>query len=157
MMHRASVMRVLVRRRWRISLLLARGISRGLLFIRISGTRPRLLGVRPSRGILPDGVDDMLSLPPAWTHETRLPIEVGIPELWDTLVPIISGTCTDIVCLSLPQHGLRELVLVLRCGIGTGYFANRLERPGHGSRSGTGLTCRDFGDLGACLRHYTLN
>ena len=31
MMHRASVMRVLVRRRWRISLLLARGISRGLL------------------------------------------------------------------------------------------------------------------------------
>ena len=27
----------------------------------------------------------------------------------------------------------------------------------HGSRSGTGLIGRDFGDLGACLRHHTLD
>ena len=101
------------------------------------------------------GANDMLSLPPAWTHETRLPIKAGIPELWDTSVPIISGTCTDTVCLSLPQHGPREPISVRRCGTCTSYFTNRLERPGLRLRSGAGLTGWDFGDPRACLRHYT--
>ena len=90
----------------------------------------------------------MLSLPPAWTDETGLPTEAGIQGLWDTSVPIISGTCTDTVCLSLPQHGPRKPISVPRCGIGTSYFVNRPERSEHGLRSGTGLTGRDFGDQG---------
>ena len=43
----------------------------------------------------------MFPLPPAWTHETRLLSEAGIPELWDTLVPIISGTFINSVYSSL--------------------------------------------------------
>ena len=70
-----------------------------------------------------------------------LPIEAGIPGLWDTSVPIISETCTDTVCLSLHQHGPREPVSVPRFGIDTCYF---VERPGLGSRSGTGLTGRNL-------------
>ena len=34
-----------------------------------------------------------------------LPSEVGVPDLWDTTVPVISGTCTDAVYSSLPHHG----------------------------------------------------
>ena len=41
-------------------------------------------------------------VPLAWTLETGLPLEAGIPELWDTTVPVISGACTDVVCSSLP-------------------------------------------------------
>ena len=74
----------------------------------------------------------MFLLPPAWTHETRLPSEVGILELWDTPVPVINGTFIDSVYSSLPHHGL-----------------------GHGLRSRKRLGSRDFKDLGACLRHYT--
>ena len=88
----------------------------------------------------------MLSLPLAWTHETRLLTEARIPGLWDTSVPIISGTCTDTICLSLPQHGPGEPISVIRCDIGTGYFADKPERPGHGSRSGIGLIGQDFGE-----------
>ena len=97
----------------------------------------------------------MLSLPPALTHEMGLPTKAGIPGLWDTSIPIISGTCTYTVCLSLPQHKPGEPVSVLACGTGTDYFVDKPERSGHGSRSATGLTGRDFGDLGACLNHYT--
>ena len=97
----------------------------------------------------------MLPLPTALTHETRLPTGAGIPGLWDTSVLIISGTYANTVCLSLPQHGPRELVSVPRCGIVTGYFVDRPERPGHGSRLGIGLTNWDIGDPGACLHHYT--
>ena len=57
--------------------------------------------------------------------------------------------------LSLPQHRPGEPVSVLRCDIGTGYFVDRLERPSHGSRLGTGLIGRDFGNPWACLCHYT--
>ena len=46
--------------------------------------------------------EDMLSLPSAWAHETRLSPEVGIPELWDSTVPIISGTGTNTVCVTPP-------------------------------------------------------
>ena len=47
----------------------------------------------------------MLPLPSALEHEMGLSIEVGISELWDITVPIISRTCADAVCSSLPQHG----------------------------------------------------
>ena len=53
----------------------------------------------------------MFPLPPAWTHETGLPLEAGILELWDTPVPIISGTTQT--WFSLPHHGPGEPVSVL--------------------------------------------
>ena len=81
----------------------------------------------------------MLSLSPAWTLETGKPTEAGILGLWVTSVPIISGTCIDTVFLSLAQHRLGELVSVPGCETNTGYLTDRLERPGHGLRSGIGL------------------
>ena len=117
--------------------------------------RAEVIRVKAKLGHLAKRGRWQLSLPPAWTHETRLPTDARIPRLWDTSVSIISGTCTYKVCLSLLQHGLGELVSVPGCGIGTGYFSNRLERPGHGSRSGIGLTGRDFGDPRVCVCHYT--
>ena len=83
------------------------------------------------------------------------PTEAGIPRLWDTSVPIINGTCIDTVYLSLPQHGPGEPVSFPRCGTGIGYFADRLERPRHGSRSGTWLIGQDPGDPRVCLDDYT--
>ena len=78
-----------------------------------------------------------------------LPKEAGILGLWDTSVPIISGTCTDTVCLSLPQHGLGELVSVPGCDTCIGYFIDKLERPGHGLKSSTWLIGpEDFRGLG---------
>ena len=86
--------------------------------------------------------------------------EAGIPGLWDISVLIISETCIDTVCLSLPQYRPGEPVSVSGCDTCIGYFADRLERPEHWLRSGTGLTGltgQDFGDLRVCLRHYTLD
>ena len=53
------------------------------------------------------------------------------------------------------QHGPREQISVPGCDMGTGCFADRPERPEHGSRSRAGTIGRDFGDPGACLHHYT--
>ena len=97
----------------------------------------------------------MFSLPLARAHKTVLPLEVGIPGLWDTSVPVISGTCIDLVCSSLPRYGLREPVPVSGCCKTPYYFTIRPDGLGHGSRSRTGLTRRDFRDPGACLRHHT--
>ena len=76
-----------------------------------------------------------------------LPLEARTPELWDTLVSIISETCTDAVCSSLPHHGPGELVSVPGCCTSTYYFVDephRLghgpeSRPGHGSGRGQGM------------------
>ena len=97
----------------------------------------------------------MFSLLPAWTLETGLSLEIGIPELWETPVPVISGTFTDSVCSSLPHHGPGEPVSVPRCYIDPFYFTIRLNGLGYGLRSKPRLTSRDFMDTGACLRHHT--
>ena len=39
----------------------------------------------------------------------------------------------------------------------TGYFADRLERPEHGSRSRAGTIGWDFGDPRACLHRYIID
>ena len=58
----------------------------------------------------------MFPLSSAWTFEAGLFSKTGITELWDTSVPIISGTYIDAVYSSLPHHGLRETILVTgRC------------------------------------------
>ena len=88
-------------------------------------------------------------------HVSIATIQVGILELWYTLVPVISGMFIDSVYSSLPHHGLRELVSAPRRCTSPYYFMTRLDGPGHGSRSRPGLTSRDFKDLGGCLRHHT--
>ena len=97
----------------------------------------------------------MLPLPSAWTCEAGLPLEASIQELWDSVVPAISGTGANRVCSSLPKHGPGEPVLVPRCCTSTYYFVDGPHGQGHGSRSRTGLSGRDFRDLGACLRRDT--
>ena len=97
----------------------------------------------------------MFPLPLAWTLEAGLSSEAGIPELWDTSVPVISRTYTDAVCSSLPYHGLGETVLVAGRYKGPYHFRVRPDRPGQGSRSRLRLTSRDFKDPGVCLCHYT--
>ena len=57
----------------------------------------------------------MFPLLSTWIPEAGLFSETGISELWDTSVPIISGTFTDAVCSSLPHHGLKETILVTGC------------------------------------------
>ena len=54
----------------------------------------------------------MFPLPSAWTPEVGLSSKAGILKLWDTSVPIISGTYTDAVCSSLLHHGPGEIVSV---------------------------------------------
>ena len=43
------------------------------------------------------GVDGMLPLSAAWTHEEGLPPETGIPVFWDSTVPISSRIGEDTV------------------------------------------------------------
>ena len=159
-------MQVLVGKERRVSLFLAQERRKDFYSSRTSRAGPQLSGPRPGwivtrwrtfQNSWSARTGEVLPLPTVWTHEKGLPTEARIPGLWDTSVPFISGTYANTVCLSLPQHGLGEPVSVPRCGIGTGCFTGRLEGQGHGSRMGIGLTSRDFGDLRACLRHYTSN
>ena len=99
--------------------------------------------------------ESVFPMPPAWTFEKRLPSEVGIPGLWDTIVPVINGTCTDACCSSLSQHRLGEPVSVVGCCTRTYYFVDMPHGLGHGSGLRTGLIDRDFRDPGACLHHHT--
>ena len=93
----------------------------------------------------------MLSLSSTWAHEAELSLEAGILEIWDTTVPIVSGTCVDAVCSSIPQHGLGEPVSVPRCCTSTYYFADGPYGLVHGSRARTRLSSWDLGDPRACL------
>ena len=93
----------------------------------------------------------MFPLPSARTCETRLPAEVGIPRIWDTSVPVISGTGADTVCSLSPHCGLEGLVPVSGCITGAFCYAERPERSGFGPRSRTELTGRDFKDPKAYL------
>ena len=99
----------------------------------------------------------MLPLSAAWTCETGLPLEVGIPKLWDTTVSGTSRASIDTICSFLPQDGLEGPVS------GAWYYASafsvtdRSERPEYGSRQRSGATCWHLRDLGACLRHSTID
>ena len=144
MTHRASRMQVLkIRGRRANLLLLAQGRSKGLLLRKGFKDRAR--------------AEDMFPFPPAWTHETGLPLEVGILELWDTLVSVISGTFADSVCSSIFHHGPGEPISVPRHCTGPYHFTIRSDGQRHGlrSRSRPRLTSLDFRDPRACLRHHT--
>ena len=58
---------------------------------------------------------DMLFMPTAWTHETRLPLETGIPGFWDNTVPVNCRTGEDTIHSSTPEYGSKEPVSVAGC------------------------------------------
>ena len=88
--------------------------------------------------------ESVFLVPPAWTLETGFPLKVGIPELWDTVVPVISGACTNPVCSSLPRHGPGKTVSVPGCCKSTHCFADMPYGPRHGSRLRKRLTDLEF-------------
>ena len=125
--------------------------------MRTSRTGPWLSGLRPYQGLQSVMTDDMFPLPSARTCETRLPAEVGIPGIRDTLIPVINGTGANTVCSVSPQCKPEGPASVTGCYIDAFCYTDRLERLAYGSRSRIRLTGRDFRDLGACLRHHTVD
>ena len=105
MMQRASGMWVLVRRGRRVSLLLAWGRSKGLLLHNSFKGKAATIRAMARAGPLARRADDVLSLSLAWTLKIGLPLEARIPECWDTIVPVISGTPIDTVCSFFPRCG----------------------------------------------------
>ena len=86
----------------------------------------------------------MLLLPTAWACETGLPPETGIPGHWDSAVPVSCRAGESTIHSSTPWYGSKEPVSV------SGYYTStfggigRPEGPEGWSRSGIGLTGRDF-------------
>ena len=72
-------------------LFLAQESSRGLLFHEGFRDKAMVIKAKARSRLLASRADDMFLLPSAWTYETELPLEAGIPRLWDTAVPVISG------------------------------------------------------------------
>ena len=74
----------------------------------------------------------MLPLSVAWTHEEGLPLETGIPEFWDIIVPVDSRIEEDIVHSSTARYMPERPVLVSGSYMGTSHFTGRPERPEYG-------------------------
>ena len=74
----------------------------------------------------------MLPLSAAWTHETGLPLETGIPGFWDSTVPVSSRTGEDTVLSSTARYRPERPVSVSGSYTGTPYFTGRPERPEYG-------------------------
>ena len=74
----------------------------------------------------------MLPLTVAWTHETGLPPETGIPGFWDSIVPVSSRIGEDTVRSSTTRYKPREPVSVSGSYAGTPHFIGRPERPEYG-------------------------
>ena len=86
----------------------------------------------------------MLFLPTALACETGLPPETGILGFWDSIVPVSCRIGEYTVHSSTPYYGSEEPVSVSGCYISTFGSTDGLEGPECESRSGTGLTGRDF-------------
>ena len=71
----------------------------------------------------------MLPLSAVWTHEKGLPPKTGIPEFWDSTVPVSSRTGEDTVRSSIARYRLERPVSVLGSYTGTSHFTGRPERP----------------------------
>ena len=97
----------------------------------------------------------MLPLPAARSYETGLPLEVGIPRFWGSVVPVVWGIGMDIVYSSTLQFGSEESTPVLGCCVGTFSYVDRPESSDYGPKQRTGLTGRDIRGTGTFLRHHT--
>ena len=78
------------------------------------------------------GTDGVLPLSAAWTHETGLPPDTGIPGFWDITVPVSSRTGEDTVHSSTAQYKPEGPVSVSGSYMGTSHFTGRPERPEYG-------------------------
>ena len=74
----------------------------------------------------------MLPLSAAWTHETGLPLEIGIPGFWDITVPVSSKTGEDTVRSSTARYRPERPVSVSGGYTGTPHFTGRPEGPEYG-------------------------
>ena len=78
------------------------------------------------------GTDRVLLLSAAWTHETGLPPEVGIPGFWDSTIRVSSRTGEDTVHSSIARYRPERPVSVSGSYAGTPHFTGRPERPEYG-------------------------
>ena len=78
------------------------------------------------------GIDGVLPLSAAWTHEEGLPPETGIPGFWDSTVPVSSRTREGTVCSSTARYRPERLVSVSGSYTGTSHFTGRPERLEYG-------------------------
>ena len=83
-------------------------------------------------------------MPTAWACETGLPPETGILGHWDNVVPVSCRAGQSTVHSSTPWYGSEEPVSVSGCYMSTFDGTGGPEGPEGWSRSGTGLTGRDF-------------
>ena len=74
----------------------------------------------------------MILLSAAWTYETGLPLETGIPGFWDNTVPVSSRIGEDTVHSSTARYRPEGPVSVSRSYTGTPHFTGRLKRPEYG-------------------------
>ena len=152
---RALGMRVLVAKGRRVSLLLVRERSRGLL-VHV-GSKARLSGPGTDQGCRSGWADGVLSLQAARTHEEGLPPETRILRFRDSAVPVSGGTGEDIVHSFTPQYRPEEPVSVSGSCTSTFLYTSRLERPYYRPRQRTRSIDRDVRGSGACLRHHTID
>ena len=75
------------------------------------------------------GVDGVLPLPAAWTHEEGFPSKTGIPGFRDSIVLVGGRTGEDTIHLSTARYRSEEPVSVSGSYTGTSHFTNRPERP----------------------------
>ena len=78
----------------------------------------------------------MLLLPSAWAHEKGLSTKAKIPKLWDSIVPVISGTGADTVCSFSPSAGQRDQYQSQ--GAAQAPLATRIGQRGQGMGRGRG-------------------
>ena len=74
----------------------------------------------------------MLPLSTAWTYETGLPLEAGIPEFWDSTVPVNSRTEEDTVHSSTARYRSERPISISGSYAGTPHFTGKPERPEYG-------------------------
>ena len=74
----------------------------------------------------------MLPLLAAWTHEERLPLEIGIPGFWDGTIPVSSRTGEDTVRSSIVRYRPERPVSVSGSYTSTSHFTGKPERPEYG-------------------------
>ena len=100
--------------------------------------------------------DGVLPLSAAWTHETGLPPETGIPGFWDSIVPVSSRTGEDTIRSSTARYRPEEPV-----SVSGSYLAPHISQAGPRGQSvgrgrGRGPQAETSGVQGACLLRHTV-
>ena len=98
--------------------------------MRVPESRPSRPGIDES--CRSGGTDGVLPLSTAWTHETGLPPETGIPGFWDSSVPVSSRTGENTVHSFIARYRPERPVLVSGSYTGTPHFMDKPERPEYG-------------------------